>query len=70
MVSGQIDEGDELRRVLADLLRCAALGVVDGVALGVETQDLVGYRRRPTGLDLVKMSVVETKRLIISMINY
>ena len=58
MVSGQVDEGDELRRVLADLLRRAALGVVDGVALGVEAQDLVGYRRRPAGLDLVQMSVM------------
>ena len=47
---------DELRRVLADLLCRVALGVVDGVALRVKAQNLVGYRRRPAGLNFVQMS--------------
>ena len=38
---------DEFRRVLANLFCRAALGVVDGVALRVKAQNLVGYRRSP-----------------------
>ena len=46
---------DEFRRVLTYLLGRAALGVVDGVALRVKAQNLVGYRGRPAGLDFVQM---------------
>jgi hypothetical protein len=55
LMSGQVDEGDELRRVLADLLRRVALVVVHRVSLGVKAEQLMRDGRRPAGLDLVQV---------------
>ena len=56
LMTSQINEGDHFARVVADLLRRLAVGVVDGPTFRIETQNFVTYRRSATRLDLVQMT--------------
>ena len=42
-MTSQINERDHFARVVADLLRRLAVGVVDGPAFRIETQNFVTY---------------------------
>ena len=53
LVASEVDEGDDLAGVVANLFGRLALGVVHWTALRVEAQDLVRYRRRPAYKELL-----------------
>ena len=53
LVTSEVDEGDDLAGVVANLFGRLALGVVHWTALRVEAQDLVRYRRRPAYKELL-----------------
>lgn len=56
LMTGQIDESDELAGMLANLLCRIALYIINGLAIGIESQKLMRYRRCPSGLNLVQMA--------------
>ena len=43
LMTSQINERDHFARVVADLLRRLAVGIVDGPAFRIETQNFVTY---------------------------
>lgn len=56
LMTSKIDEGDDLARVITDLLGRLAVGVVNGTALRVEAENLVGDGGGTTGLDFVQVT--------------
>ena len=48
LVASEVDEGDDLARVVADLLRGLALDVVDWTAFRIEAENLMRNGRSTT----------------------